>query len=75
MSNDEQELDALIERRDALSAKLAAIRRDVARGLDADSGERAVELENADVLDEIARVTCRQLDAIEEQIARARRAH
>lgn len=59
---------ALRERRDALRARLAAIRADVARGLDRDAEERAVELENADVLDEIARVTALELEDVERRL-------
>lgn len=40
-----------------LNQRLQAIQQDYARGLDADSEERAQELQNADVLAEIKRVT------------------
>lgn len=61
---------ALIERRDAMRARLEAIAADIARGLDRDSEEQAVELENAEVLDEIARVTQIELDKVEAELAR-----
>jgi hypothetical protein len=42
-----------------LNQRLQAIQQDYARGLDADSEERAQELQNADVLAEIKRVDSR----------------
>lgn len=60
---------ALIEKRDELKARLEAIERDYRRGLDADSTERAVELENAEVLDAIARSTAEALREVEEKLA------
>ncbi len=50
--------------------KLEAIKRDVAQGLDADAKERAVQLENADVLNEIARVCQAEIAAIDEKLRR-----
>ncbi len=64
--NKKQELQA---KRDELVERLAAITRDYRRGLDPDSGERAVQLENADALAEIARVTQEELDRIKEELA------
>lgn len=68
------DIEKLLERREALRERLAAIRADHARGLDRDSSERAVELENAEVLNEIARVAEVELASVEERIGRARRA-
>lgn len=56
---------ALLEQQEALRQKLLAIEADARRGLDADSGERAVQLENAEVLNEIARVTTEELERVE----------
>lgn len=64
--NKKQELQA---KRDELVERLKAITRDYRRGLDPDSGERAVQLENADVLAEIARVTQEELDRIKKELA------
>lgn len=64
--------ESLRERRDALRKRLDAIAADIRRGLDADSEEQAVELENAEVLDEIARVTREELARVEEALARHR---
>jgi hypothetical protein len=47
-----------------LNQRLQAIQQDYARGLDADSEERAQELQNADVLAEIKRVTQEDLATI-----------
>ena len=68
MNTQSNDKDLLIKRRDALRSRLDAIRRDVAQGLDADSGERAVQLENAEVLDEIARVAQEELEEIEKKL-------
>lgn len=57
--------EELAKHRDALRGRLAAIEADSRRGLDADSGERAVQLENAEVLNEIARVTREELERVE----------
>jgi len=59
------EYERLRTRRTALLDRISAIRADLARGLDQDSSERAVELENADVLHEIARVAEEELEQIE----------
>lgn len=47
-----------------LNQRLQAIQQDYARGIDADSEERAQELQNADVLAEIKRVTQEDLAKI-----------
>ena len=60
---------ALLEKRDELKSRLVAIENDYRQGLDADSTERAVELENAEVLDAIARSTAEELAKIEEKLA------
>lgn len=62
MSNtDKQELMA---KKQELQARLEKIKADIAGGLDADSEERAVQLENRDVLMEIARVTEEELQRV-----------
>lgn len=57
-----QELEA---KRDELLERLEKIKNDVATRLSTDSSERAVELENAEVLNEIQRVTEEELEKIE----------
>lgn len=57
--------ESLLEQRDKLRQRLQAIKDDIRSGLDANSGEQVVQLENAEVLDEIARVTEEELVRIE----------
>jgi len=67
MSTDE--LHDLETRRDELRARLEAIEKDYKQGLDADSEERAVQLENAEVLDGIAKAAADELEEIEKKLA------
>jgi RNA polymerase-binding transcription factor DksA len=60
--------EKLIEERDRLRARLDAIRADIRQGLDADSEERAIQLENREVLDGIARATTEELARIERRL-------
>ncbi|MEM1092812.1 MAG: hypothetical protein AAF552_01035 [Pseudomonadota bacterium] len=60
--------EQLERRRDELSQRCDAIRRDYRRGLSADSQERALELENRETLDEILRVTEINLAEVEKQL-------
>lgn len=69
MTDETTRLEALIKRRDELRSRLASINADYGRGLSADSEERAQELENAETLQEIGRVTAEELDKLERQIA------
>lgn len=64
----QNEASALIKRRRELEEKITAIHRDFKRGLDKDSSERAVQLENAEVLNEILRVSEEELVAINEKL-------
>ena len=65
-------LEALTEKRDELMKRLADIRRDLRSGLDADSKEQAIELENMEVLQEIHRLADEELQNIEQQLAELR---
>lgn len=65
----ESERARLLEQRDALRKRLEAIKRDYRRGLDADWEEQAQQLENAEVLDGIARAARAELDRIERRLA------
>lgn len=69
MTNAESEKSRLIEKRDELRSRLDAIEKDYRQGLDADSEERAVQLENADVQEAIAKSTSEELQRIEEELA------
>lgn len=66
----QQEIARLVQERDKLRAKLAAIEEDYRKGLAPDSEDRAIELENADVLEGIAKALADELDMIEDQLAR-----
>lgn len=63
------EKQRLIEKRQELRARIEAIENDYRRGLDSDSEERAVQLENADVLEGIARAAAEELQQIEKRLA------
>ena len=58
----------LVETRDRLRARLDAIRAEIRQGLDADSEERAIQLENREVLEGIARATSEELARIERRL-------
>lgn len=64
----------LVARRDELLARLNAIKADIGSGLDADWEEQAVQLENADVLNEISRVTAEELNRVEAAVLRLEQA-
>jgi len=69
MDKEQTEKEALINKRNELRQRLEDIEKDYRRGLDPDSGERAVQLENAEVLDGIAKAVSEELEQIEEQLA------
>ena len=58
----------LLRKRSELITRLAAIRADLSSGLDADSKEQAVQLENIDVLREIARISEEEIAQIDKQL-------
>lgn len=64
---------ALLKQREQLRQRLNAIQQDFAKGLDRDWEEQAVQLENAEVLNEIARVTAEELTKIELAVERIER--
>ena len=66
------DMQQLVLKRDELQNRLAKIKADVGGGLNRDSAERAVELENSEVLNEIARVTIEELQNVEAMIAHKR---
>jgi RNA polymerase-binding transcription factor DksA len=65
----EKTLEELIQSRDELLKRLEAIGKDLRGGLDADWKEQAIQLENREVLHEIARVTEENLQQINKQIS------
>lgn len=68
MSNTQKEL--LIEKRNELRTRLDSIEKDYRQGLDPNSEEQAVQLENAEVLEVIAKSTSEELQHIEELLAK-----
>ncbi len=70
----EQRLRDLKQRRNDLQERLQSIRKDIAGGLNKDWEEQAIELENAEVLDEIARVSSEELRKVEQAIERLEKA-
>ena len=60
----------LIRQRDELMKRLEAIKSDYAAGLSPDFEEQAVQLENADVLAEISRITLEELQKVNQAIER-----
>ncbi|MCC5857723.1 MAG: hypothetical protein JJT90_06190 [Ectothiorhodospiraceae bacterium] len=60
----------LERQRDALADRLRRINLDYRRGLDPNPDEQALQLENAEVLEEIGRVTAEELARIEAAILR-----
>jgi len=59
----------LIEKRDELRARLEAIRADVRKGLEPDLEERAIQLQNDEVLEGIAAATAAELEQVEARLA------
>jgi len=60
--------EELLKKRKELMDRVDAIRADYRRGLDADSEERAVQLENRDTLQEIERVSLEEIARIDEKL-------
>lgn len=74
----EQELisrkEELTKRRNELLERLDAIKKDYGKGLDPDWEEQATQLENAEVLAEISRVTAEELNTVQQGIERLEKA-
>lgn len=66
----QQKKKELTEKREQLLQRLDAIKKDFANGLPADFEEQAVQLENADVLAEISRVTNDELQKVTQALER-----
>jgi len=64
-----EDLDTLKSQAKVLKDRLEAIKKDYRTKFSADSGERAVELENEQTLQEIERVTEEELNALNKKIA------
>lgn len=63
------EIAELEAEQNRLRARLASIKEDYQKGLEADSEDRAIQLENAEVLDAIAKATAEELQKVEERLA------
>ena len=68
MTNTENEKTQLIKKRDELRSRLDSIEKDYRQGLDSNSEEQAVQLENAEVQEAIAKSTSEELQRIEERL-------
>ena len=64
-----EEITRLTKQRDELTARIEAINADFRQRLDADSEERAVQLENREVLEAIAKAATEDLQRIEKRLA------
>ena len=65
-----QKQKELQEKKDELLSRLEAIQKDYRSGLSADSEEQAIQLENAEVLEEISRVTNEELQKVSQALDR-----
>ncbi len=68
----ESDMESLLLREAKLQERLKAIAADFRSGLDQDSEERAQQLENREVLEEIERVTTIELARVRQLIADAK---
>ncbi len=59
----------LVEKRDELRARLEAIKADIRRGLESDLEERAIQLQNDEVLEGIANATAAELEEVDARLA------
>lgn len=60
----QQDVQTLIDKRDELLERLERIRADLESGLDANMEDQPIQLENRDILIEIARVTEDELERV-----------
>jgi len=68
MPDIEPELTTLKTRKQELEKRLEDIEADYKRGLSADSEEQSIQLENAEVLEGIAKATAAELEKVNNQI-------
>ena len=69
MDDKQNEVSSLTAKRDELRQRLSDIEKDYKQGLDPNSTERAIQLENAEVLDGIAKAASDELEQIEAKLA------
>lgn len=70
MSDNQNKKQLLLTKRDELRARLESIEQDYRQGLDSDSEEQAQQLENAEVLEGIAKAASEELQRIEEELSK-----
>jgi len=71
MTNElKQKQKELQQKKEELLGRLEAIQNDYKGGLSADSEEQAIQLENAEVLEEISRVTNEELQKVSQALER-----
>lgn len=70
MSNTKTDKKQLTKKRDELRSRLESIEKDYRQGLDSDLEEQAVQLENAEVQEAIAKSTSEELQRIEDKLAK-----
>ena len=68
-SHTSEEITRLTTQRDELRARIEAINADFRQRLDTDSEERAVQLENREVLEAIAKAATEDLQRIDKRLA------
>ena len=69
MNSKQDKITELQTKRRELLERLEAIERDYRQGLDQDAEEQAIQLENAEVLEGIARAARDELERIEKELA------
>ena len=60
--------EELLEKRKQLQERIAKIRKDYSGGLDRDSSEQAIELENAEVLEGLLKSAMEELKRVDHQL-------
>ena len=73
MNAKQDKITELESKRRELLERLEAIERDYRQGLDQDAEEQAIQLENAEVLEGIARAARDELERIEKELAQLKR--
>ena len=73
MNARQDKITELQTKRRELLERLEAIERDYRQGLDQDAEEQAIQLENAEVLDGIARAARDELERIEQELAQLKK--
>lgn len=69
MSDIEAEITDLKNKKQELEKRLEDIKADYKRGLSADSEEQSIQLENAEVLEGIAKATAAELENVNKRIS------